>query len=68
MPSEPKLKQLALYTFQGQQKEFAFGCLPFCCHKLLANINRAAVSSLSRLLRKPLENQKGSIMMPASER
>ena len=59
MPSGPALKQLAEYTYQGQLKEFAFSF----CHKLLANINGVTRSSLSRLLRKPLENQRGTNML-----
>ena len=38
-------------------------CLPCFCHKLLANMNGVTESSLSRLLRKPLENQKGTHML-----
>ena len=52
-----------IYTYQGQLKEFAFSCLPCFCHKLLANINGVTRSSLSRLLRKPLENQRGTNML-----
>jgi len=52
-----------IYTYQGQLKEFAFSCLPCFCHKLLANINCVTRSSWSRLLRKPLENQRGTNML-----